>query len=46
MGFHALLFAFYNDTLSLYSILEKFFTPYDPDKLPDSDLKMSGEWTV
>ena len=27
-------------------ILEKFFTPYDPDKLPDSDLKMSGEWTV
>ncbi len=27
-------------------ILEKFFVPYDPDKLPDSDLKMSGEWTV
>ena len=27
-------------------ILEKFFEPYDPDKLPDSDLKMSGEWTV
>ena len=27
-------------------ILEKFFEPYDPDKLPNSDLKMSGEWTV
>ena len=27
-------------------ILEKFFEPYDPDKLPDSNLKMSGEWTV
>ena len=27
-------------------ILEKFFEPYDPDKLPDSNLKMSGEWIV
>ena len=27
-------------------ILEKFFEPYDSDKLPDSNLKMSGEWTV
>ena len=27
-------------------ILEKFFEPYDPDKLPNLDFKMSGEWTV
>jgi len=27
-------------------ILEKFFEPYDPDKLPDSNFKMSGEWIV
>jgi 3-deoxy-D-manno-octulosonate 8-phosphate phosphatase (KDO 8-P phosphatase) len=25
-------------------ILEKFFTPYDPDKLPGDQLKISGEW--
>lgn len=27
-------------------ILEKFFEPYDPEKLPSSQLKLSGEWTV
>ncbi len=27
-------------------ILEKFFTPYDPDLLPGNQLKLSGEWTV
>ena len=27
-------------------ILEKFFEPYDPDKLPQSNFKLSGEWTV
>jgi 3-deoxy-D-manno-octulosonate 8-phosphate phosphatase (KDO 8-P phosphatase) len=27
-------------------ILEKFFTPYNPDLLPSSQLKLSGEWTV
>jgi len=27
-------------------ILEKFFDPYDPKKLPSSLGKMSGEWTV
>lgn len=27
-------------------IMEKFFTPYDPDELPSSQGKLSGEWTV
>jgi len=27
-------------------ILEKFFVPYDPDRLPSSQLKLSGEWMV
>ena len=27
-------------------ILEKFFEPYDPDCLPSSQLKLSGEWVV
>ena len=27
-------------------ILEKFFEPYDPDKLPKSNTKLSGEWTA
>jgi len=27
-------------------ILEKFFDPYDPEKLPSRQGKMSGEWTV
>lgn len=27
-------------------ILEKFFTPYNPNLMPDSQSKMSGEWTV
>jgi len=27
-------------------ILEKFFTPYNPDLLPGNQLKLSGEWTV
>ena len=27
-------------------ILSTFFKPYDPDVLPDSQLKLSGEWTV
>lgn len=27
-------------------ILEKFFKPYDPNLLPDSQIKLSGEWTV
>ena len=27
-------------------ILEKFFEPYNPMNLPDSQLKLSGEWTV
>ena len=27
-------------------ILEKFFEPYDPLILPDSQVKLSGEWTV
>ena len=27
-------------------ILEKFFDPYDPEKLPSNQGKMSGEWTV
>lgn len=27
-------------------ILEKFFTPYNPDKLPSAQYKFSGEWTV
>jgi len=26
-------------------IMEKFFTPYDPDALPDEQLDL-GEWTV
>jgi len=27
-------------------ILEKFFDPYDPERLPNNQGKMSGEWTV
>ena len=27
-------------------ILEKFYTPYNPDLLPSNQLKLSGEWTV
>jgi len=27
-------------------ILEKFFVPYDPDKLPANQIKLSGEWSV
>ena len=27
-------------------ILEKFFEPYNPDELPNSKFKLSGEWTV
>ena len=27
-------------------ILEKFFTPYNPEQLPDAQIKLSGEWAV
>ncbi len=27
-------------------IMEKFFEPYNPEKLPDSDTSLSGQWTV
>lgn len=27
-------------------ILEKFFEPYDAGRLPDAQIKVSGEWTV
>jgi 3-deoxy-D-manno-octulosonate 8-phosphate phosphatase (KDO 8-P phosphatase) len=27
-------------------ILERFFTPYNPDALPNSNNKLSGEWTA
>lgn len=27
-------------------ILKKFFEPYDPERLPDSQIKLSGEWMV
>jgi len=27
-------------------ILETFFTPYNPNNLPDAQIKLSGEWTV
>ncbi len=27
-------------------ILEKFFQPYNPDVMPNEQLKLSGEWTV
>ncbi len=27
-------------------IMEKFFTPFNPDELPNAQLKLSGEWTV
>jgi 3-deoxy-D-manno-octulosonate 8-phosphate phosphatase (KDO 8-P phosphatase) len=27
-------------------IMEKFFTPYNPELLPSNQLKLSGEWTV
>ena len=27
-------------------VLEKFFTPYDPSRLPGVRAKLSGEWTV
>ena len=27
-------------------VLEKFFEPYDPEQLPPSKIKLSGEWTV
>jgi hypothetical protein len=26
--------------------MEKFFTPFNPQALPDSQIKLSGEWTV
>ncbi len=26
-------------------ILEKFFTPYNPEELPDNQIKLSGHWT-
>jgi 3-deoxy-D-manno-octulosonate 8-phosphate phosphatase (KDO 8-P phosphatase) len=27
-------------------ILEHFFVPYDPNTLPDNQIKFSGEWTI
>ena len=27
-------------------IMEKFFTPFNPDELPNAQHKLSGEWTV
>jgi 3-deoxy-D-manno-octulosonate 8-phosphate phosphatase (KDO 8-P phosphatase) len=27
-------------------IMDKFFTPYNPELLPSSQLKLSGEWTL
>jgi 3-deoxy-D-manno-octulosonate 8-phosphate phosphatase (KDO 8-P phosphatase) len=27
-------------------IMEKFFTPFNPQALPGSQIKLSGEWTV
>jgi 3-deoxy-D-manno-octulosonate 8-phosphate phosphatase (KDO 8-P phosphatase) len=27
-------------------ILEKFFVSYDPQQLPDAQIKLSGKWTV
>ena len=27
-------------------ILEKFFQPFDPNTLPNSNMKLSGEWTI
>jgi 3-deoxy-D-manno-octulosonate 8-phosphate phosphatase (KDO 8-P phosphatase) len=27
-------------------IMEKFFIPFNPNELPDSQIKLSGEWTV
>lgn len=27
-------------------ILEKFFKPYEPNELPNKQIKLSGEWTV
>jgi 3-deoxy-D-manno-octulosonate 8-phosphate phosphatase (KDO 8-P phosphatase) len=27
-------------------ILDQYFSPYDPGQLPDSQIKLSGEWTV
>lgn len=27
-------------------ILEKFFVPYNPNELPNNQIKLSGEWTV
>jgi len=27
-------------------ILEKFFQPYNPNELPDKQIKLSGEWTI
>ena len=27
-------------------IMEKFFTPFNPNELPSSQIKLSGEWTV
>jgi 3-deoxy-D-manno-octulosonate 8-phosphate phosphatase (KDO 8-P phosphatase) len=27
-------------------ILEKFFEPFNPDELPNNQIKLSGEWTV
>ncbi len=27
-------------------VLEKFFQPYNPNELPDKQIKLSGEWTI
>lgn len=27
-------------------IMEKFFTPYDENNLPNDQIKLSGEWAV
>lgn len=27
-------------------LLEKFFTPFNPERLPDAQLKLSGDWAV
>lgn len=27
-------------------ILKKFFNPYDPNSLPSSDVKLSGDWSI
>ena len=27
-------------------LMEKFFEPFDPNSLPNSQIKLSGEWTI